>query len=76
MAGVTHARTRKPNSRFLDAPQAQRCAFSVILRDGSGAQCGRYRKIGALCRQHHKIEFQCCGGNDDPDPQHTQDCGR
>lgn len=63
---------------FIDAPTEQRCAWTVKLADGSEAQCGRYRKIGDLCTQHHKMhdamEFPCCGGNDEYPPEHTEDC--
>lgn len=41
--------------RFIDAPTEQRCTATTTLRDGSKAQCGRYRKLGCLCRQHAKI---------------------
>jgi hypothetical protein len=41
--------------RFIDAPQAERCKADVMLRDGSKAQCGRWRKVGDLCTQHAKI---------------------
>lgn len=37
---------------FVDAPLDQRCTATITLKDGSAAQCGRYRKIGTLCRQH------------------------
>ena len=38
--------------RFIDAPISARCLYDITLKDGSGAQCGRYRKIGDYCRQH------------------------
>jgi hypothetical protein len=42
--------------RFTDAPNDKRCMFDITLRDGSKAQCGRYRKLGCYCRQHAKIQ--------------------
>jgi hypothetical protein len=39
--------------RFIDAPDGVRCAQTIYLRDGSGAQCGRARTLlGPLCTQH------------------------
>ncbi len=40
---------------FKDAPNEQRCQAVVTLADKSTAQCGRYRKVGCLCKQHAKI---------------------
>ncbi len=40
---------------FVDAPRDQRCTAIVTLKDGSLADCGRYRKIGDLCTQHAKM---------------------
>lgn len=45
----------KKKRTFVDAPYGKRCMADITLKDGSMAQCGRYRKIGILCRQHHKI---------------------
>ena len=42
--------------RFNDAPYGSRCMATVTLNDKSVAQCGRYRKVGVLCTQHHKME--------------------
>ena len=41
---------------FKDAPYEARCEANITLRDGSQAQCGRYRKVGCLCKQHAKIK--------------------
>lgn len=72
--------TRKQNSRFVDAPLAERCRWNITLRDGSLAQCGRRRMAGGWqCSQHQKIrerDFACCGGSDEWPPEHTQDCER
>lgn len=43
---------RRKRRRFVDAPQDERCAATISLRDGSLAQCGRRKKVGGLCRQH------------------------
>jgi hypothetical protein len=42
--------------RFIDAPCAERCVAAIFYKDGSGARCGRYRKLGQFCRQHQAIE--------------------
>jgi hypothetical protein len=66
--------------RFIDAPREFRCVWTITLRDGSKAQCGRRKAIGQLCMQHEKINitnrltFQCCGGNDEFPTDHTMDC--
>lgn len=66
--------------RFIDAPRELRCEWTITLRDGSKAQCGRYRRLGArnLCTQHRKMhgamKFPCCGGNDELPPDHCMDC--
>lgn len=66
--------------RFIDATTDQRCEWTVTLRDGSKAQCGRRRKVRNMCTQHAKIEqrFSCeyCGGNDELPPGHCVDCAR
>lgn len=66
--------------RFIDAPAEQRCAWTVKLRDGSQAQCGRRKVVGDLCTQHAKMaeRWKCehCGGNDELPPDHTMDCSR
>ena len=43
--------------QFIDAPNAERCKADVTLSDGSKAQCGRRRKVGDLCLQHHKKQY-------------------
>lgn len=45
---------------FVDAPNAQRCKATITLKDKSLAQCGRYMKIGCLCRQHAKKQKGGC----------------
>lgn len=68
--------------RFIDAPSELRCSWTVTLRDGSEAQCGRYRRLGdpQLCTQHAKMHaaWSCeyCGGNDELPPDHCMDCER
>ena len=66
--------------RFIDAPTEQRCEAELTLKDGSLAQCGRYKKVGNLCTQHAKMTaaFRCeyCGGNDELPPDHCMDCTR
>ena len=66
--------------RFIDAPADVRCEWTVTLKDGSQAQCGRRRTIGSLCTQHAKMAaaFRCeyCGGNDELPPDHCADCTR
>jgi hypothetical protein len=42
--------------RFVDAPQGERCAYVIELKDGTLADCGRYRKAGDFCTQHARIE--------------------
>lgn len=64
---------------FIDAPSNVRCKWTITLKDGSKAQCGRRQKDGRLCAQHRRIRdaFKCeyCGtGNDDYPPEHTMDC--
>lgn len=41
--------------RFVDAPNETRCKWDRVLRDGSGAQCGRRRAVGDYCTQHARI---------------------
>ncbi len=52
--------SRKPRlrtRRFIDAPTGERCEWTIRLRDGSEAQCGRKRAFGArFCTQHAKME--------------------
>lgn len=66
--------------RFIDAPTEQRCVWTITLRDGSEAQCGRRKTNGDLCTQHAKMEarWSCayCGGNDEQPPDHCMDCTR
>lgn len=66
--------------RFIDATAEERCEWTVTLRDGSTAQCGRRHTDGQLCTQHAKIaaRWSCayCGGNDELPPDHCADCMR
>lgn len=66
--------------RFIDADAEQRCEWTVKLRDGSLAQCGRRHTDGQLCTQHAKMHarWSCtyCGGNDQLPPDHCMDCTR
>ena len=66
--------------RFVDATADQRCIWTVTLRDGSSAQCGRRKVEGDLCTQHARMaaRWSCdyCGGNDELPPDHTADCSR
>lgn len=41
--------------KFIDAPQHSRCVHTIKLKDGSTAQCGRWRKVGDYCTQHAKM---------------------
>lgn len=45
--------------RFNDAT---RCTVVVTLKDGSAADCGRKRTVGALCTQHAKMHVKNCWG--------------
>ena len=47
--------TDRAKRKFHDAPYGERCMATVTLKDGSLAQCGRYRKLGILCLQHHRM---------------------
>lgn len=40
---------------FVDAPANARCQANIKLRDGSFAQCGRYKINNQFCKQHTKI---------------------
>lgn len=66
--------------RFIDASAEERCEWTVTLRDGSTAQCGRRHTDGQLCTQHAKMaaRWSCayCGGNDELPPDHCADCTR
>ena len=66
--------------RFIDAPYELRCGWTITLRDGSKAQCGRHHTNGRLCTQHEKMRaaWGCayCGGNDETPPDHCMDCTR
>jgi hypothetical protein len=67
--------------RFVDAPQDFRCQWTIKLRDGSEAQCGRYITHGQLCTQHSKMHdawprCEYCGNNDELPPDHCTDCTR
>lgn len=66
--------------RFIDAPSEDRCAWTIKLKDGSEAQCGRRKTDGDLCTQHSKMAERpfCsyCGGNDELPPDHCADCER
>jgi hypothetical protein len=64
---------------FIDALTEERCTWTVKLRDGSTAQCGRRKVVGDLCTQHAKIaarSCEYCGGNDENPPDHCMDCAR
>jgi len=69
-----------PRRTFIDATAEDRCEWTITLRDGSEAQCGRRHVDGQLCRQHLKIRdaWSCayCGGNDENPPDHCADCAR
>ena len=44
--------------RFFDAPHPARCQAMVKLRDGTTAQCGRYREWGRrFCWQHSRKDW-------------------
>ena len=67
--------------RFIDAYTGERCKWTVTLKDGRQAQCGRRRTTGDLCTQHAKMladivlkMSSCCGGTDEYPPEHCQDC--
>lgn len=64
--------------RFIDATADERCEWTIKLRDGSEAQCGRKHTDGQLCTQHAKMRarWSCeyCGGNDENPPDHCMDC--
>lgn len=66
--------------RFVDALNGDRCAWTITLKDGSDAQCGRRHTDGLLCSQHKKMADQwvCdfCGGNDELPQDHCVDCSR
>lgn len=44
--------------RFIDAPYDQRCAWTITLRDGSTAQCGRHKTKGQFCTQHARMALR------------------
>lgn len=44
----------KNKRKFIDTPLNERCVFTIKLRDGTFAQCGRKKKLNELCLQHHK----------------------
>lgn len=48
--------------RYLTRTQGERCMADIKLRDGSVAQCQRYRAIGLLCKQHAKLMEPAPGG--------------
>ncbi|MFC4275529.1 hypothetical protein [Achromobacter aloeverae] len=66
--------------RFIDPTAEERCEWTIKLRDGSEAQCGRRHVDGQLCTQHKRMaeRFICayCGGNDELPPSHCMDCSR
>lgn len=66
--------------RFSDAHEDARCQWTITLKDGSKAQCGRRHVDSTLCKQHAKMaaRFSCeyCGGNDELPPDHCTDCER
>ena len=43
---------------FKDAPTESRCIWTITMRDGSKAQCGRRKVQGDFCTQHKKIDFE------------------
>jgi hypothetical protein len=44
--------------RYLKRSQSDRCAVDIKLRDGSDAQCQRFRIKGSpYCAQHTKIIY-------------------
>lgn len=45
-----------PKRRFIDALADERCTWTVVLRDGSEARCGRRKTSGPYCTQHTKID--------------------
>ena len=45
---------------FVDAKNNERCQSNIIMRDGSGAQCGRKSKSTGFCRQHEKLRGCDC----------------
>jgi len=70
--------------RFIDALGEDRCMWTITLRDGSDARCGRRKQNaignGDCCTQHAKMaaKFKCeyCGGNDNFPVEHCTDCER
>jgi hypothetical protein len=47
------------HNRYLSRRQDERCEQSIILSDGSGAQCQRYRAHGSMfCKQHAEMRRQ------------------
>jgi len=46
---------KKRKRRFIDAPIDERCEASIVLKDGSGAQCGRRKREESFCFQHSKL---------------------
>ncbi len=42
---------------WIDPPDEARCDAEITMRDGSLARCGKWRKVGNLCTQHHKISL-------------------
>jgi hypothetical protein len=48
--------------RYLTRTQDERCVMDIKLRDGSLAQCQRYRAIGLYCKQHGKAQEPRPGG--------------
>ena len=48
--------------RYLSRKQNERCVMDIKLRDGSLAQCQRYRAVGLYCTQHAKEQEPKPGG--------------
>lgn len=47
---------------FKDAEEGVRCQAAILLRDGSGAQCGRARVVGPFCTQHGSDTVELADG--------------
>lgn len=46
--------------RYLSRTQDERCMADIKLRDGSDAQCQRYRAVGTYCKQHAGMLVLSC----------------
>lgn len=57
---------RKAKRRiYRDPPLMDRCSATIVLRDGSLAQCGRRRREGIYCWQHAKSRAPSAQGGGD-----------